>query len=70
MKKNVTLCPIGLGFRIAIGLMLEAYSVANLVEKLFGFCLHRSTSAALLCYTFLGFFYLFLILGNLKILGR
>jgi hypothetical protein len=37
MKKNVTLCPIGLGFPLAKGLMLEAYSVANLVEKLFWF---------------------------------
>jgi hypothetical protein len=53
VKEDVTPNPIYVRLFRSIGIMLEAYSVANLVEKLFWFLCQRSTSDVYLCYTFL-----------------
>jgi hypothetical protein len=46
VKEDITPNPIYVRLFRSIGIMLEAFSVANLVEKLFGFLCHRSISDA------------------------
>jgi len=43
VEENRTPNPIYVRLFRSISIMLEAYSVANLVEKLYGFLCHRST---------------------------
>ena len=65
VKEDITPNPIYVRLFRSIGRMLEAYSVANLVEKFFGFCAIGQLQMLRMLY-FSECFSPFFILGNLK----